>query len=136
MLLLNVVVFAVAGAFGMAFLLQTLHRLSLIPPDMPSVSKANLDDAEDPVELTPLPSRAGAPGRTPIALEAPDERALSKHVKSVFRCWILLYGLVGAQMGWVLRPFVGRPGLEFSWFRPRESNVFQGIVECPGEPLL
>ncbi len=122
MLLLNVIVFAVAGLFGMAFLLQTLHRLSLIPPEPEPRPETDLGVEEAPVELTPV-----LPRRATSALEPPDERALSKHVKAVFRCWILLYGLVGAQMGWVLRPFVGRPYLPFSWFRPRESNVFQGI---------
>jgi hypothetical protein len=66
----------------------------------------------------------------PGALDPIDERVLSRHVKAVFRCWILLYGLVGAQMGWVLRPFIGNPAVPFSWFRPRESSVFQGILNA------
>jgi hypothetical protein len=27
----------------------------------------------------------------------------------------------------VLRPFIGKPGLPFSWFRARESNFFEGV---------
>ena len=41
---------------------------------------------------------------------------LSKHVKVVFRLWVVVFALVGAQMGWVLRPFVGNPNLPFTWF--------------------
>ena len=40
----------------------------------------------------------------------------------------VVFGLVGAQMGWVLRPFVGNPSLPFTWFRGRESNFFQAVL--------
>jgi hypothetical protein len=56
-----------------------------------------------------------------------DDRVLSRHVKTVFRCWVVLFGLVGAQMGWVLRPFIGDPSRPFTWLRPRESNFFEAV---------
>jgi hypothetical protein len=31
--------------------------------------------------------------------------------------WVVLYAFVGIQMGWMLRPFVGMPGLPVSFFR-------------------
>lgn len=118
MVLLNVAVFTVAGLMGMSFLLQTLHRLSLIAP-----APEPHPDAE------PVGDEKGAAAeKPPGALERVDDRALSRHVKTVFRCWILLFGLVGAQMGWVLRPFIGDPDLPFSFFRTRQANVFQGIL--------
>jgi hypothetical protein len=52
---------------------------------------------------------------------------LSKHVKTVFRLWVIVFALVGAQMGWVLRPFVGNPNMSFTWLRARESNFFQAV---------
>jgi hypothetical protein len=52
---------------------------------------------------------------------------LSGHVKTVFRLWVIVFGLVGAQMGWVLRPFIGNPNVPFTWFRGRESNFFQAV---------
>jgi hypothetical protein len=122
-LLLNVVAFLIAGLLGNAFLLQTLHRLSLVEPEV--------DPKADPLPPDlPAPKPVPASPRAPGVLEPPDDRVLSKHVKAVFRCWILLYGLVGAQMGWVLRPFIGNPDVPFTWFRPRQSNVFQGIVNA------
>jgi hypothetical protein len=119
MILLNVVVYTVAGLMGMAFLLQTLHRLSLIAPEPTPAHEPEPVGEEKSGATKVLP---------PGALERVDDRVLSRHVKAVFRCWILLFGLVGAQMGWVLRPFVGNPDMPFAWFRPRESNVFQGIL--------
>jgi hypothetical protein len=124
MILLNVAVFSVAGLMGMAFLLQTLHRLSMIVPEPSNHPDEESMGEEKAVQTVVAPGQAAPPG----ALEPVDDRALSRHVKAVFRCWILLYGLVGAQMGWVLRPFVGNPNIPFTFFRPRDSNVFQGIL--------
>jgi len=45
----------------------------------------------------------------------------------VFHLWLLLFALVGAQMGWVLRPFIGNPAVPFTLFRHRESNFFEAV---------
>lgn len=120
MVLLNVAVFSVAGLLGMSFLLQTLHRLSLIATG-PAADTVPAEGEEESHSSVQLP---------PGALDRIDDRMLSRHVKTVFRCWIVLYGLVGAQMGWVLRPFIGNPAIPFTWFRPREASVFQGILNA------
>ena len=82
--------------------------------------------------LEPVPESAAVRQSRPGALERPDDRVLSRHVKTVFRCWIVLFGLVGAQMGWVLRPFIGDPNTPFTWFRGRESNIFLAILNTLG----
>jgi hypothetical protein len=72
--------------------------------------------------------KAGELGDAPPgALDPLEDQVLTPHVRVVFRCWIILFGLVGAQMGWVLRPFIGDPGRPFTWFRGRESNFFQAV---------
>lgn len=35
----------------------------------------------------------------------------------LLRFWLVLYLFVGIQMGWLLRPFVGQPGVATQWFR-------------------
>ena len=50
----------------------------------------------------------------------------------MLRTWIVIYAIVGAQMGWILRPFVGSPGLEFEWFREREGNFFLAFFRAIG----
>ena len=35
---------------------------------------------------------------------------------------------VGMQMSWVLRPFLGHPDLEFTWFRPRSSSFIEAVL--------
>jgi hypothetical protein len=51
-------------------------------------------------------------------------------VRSVFACWMVVFALVGAQMGWVLRPFIGSPNLPFTLFRERKSNFFQAVINA------
>jgi hypothetical protein len=116
MVLLNVAVFAAAGFFGLRFLLQTLHRLNVagsMRATVPTPEPGTWSEAEPPGPLEPVRNR-------PV----PD------HVKTVFRLWVVVFGLVGAQMGWVLRPFIGNPNMPFSWFRPRESNFFMAILQA------
>jgi hypothetical protein len=48
--------------------------------------------------------------------------------RRVFRVWILIYAAVGAQMGWILRPFIGSPDMPFTLFRARESNFFEAVL--------
>jgi hypothetical protein len=114
-LLFNVLVFGVSGFLGMLFLVQTLHRLSLAQPA--SAPAGDPEPAGEPRGVQP----SGA-------LDRAGDQALNRHVKTIFRIWLVVFGLVGAQMGWVLRPFVGNPALPFTWFRGRESNFFQAVL--------
>jgi len=55
--------------------------------------------------------------------------------RRTFQVWLVIYALVGAQMGWVLRPFIGSPTLDFEWFRGREANIFIDVIRTIGELL-
>ena len=137
MLLLNVVVYAVSGILGLRFLLHTLHRLTVVmeepdtlasappvPPMPPAPGEQEAVKFDPPPEpLSTSPSVARDPG----ALDRLEGRVVGGNVRTVFNIWVIVFGLVGAQMGWVLRPFVGNPNLEFTFFRSRTSNFFQGV---------
>lgn len=116
MVLLNVAVFAVAGVLGLGFLLQTLQRMTI----------ASVLGALPPIDPPP-PAPGDEPQPSP--LDRVENRETLPRVRLVFRVWLLVFGLVGAQMGWVLRPFIGSPGAPFTWFRPRESNFFEAVVQ-------
>ncbi|HUU95987.1 MAG TPA: hypothetical protein VM487_09610, partial [Phycisphaerae bacterium] len=127
MVLLNVLLFAVAGLLGLGFLLQTLHRLSIVGTEAPPPPPAGNADAGN---------AAGEGGhghekpdvRDPEgALDQIEGQVLGPHVRSVFRCWVVIFALVGAQMSWVLRPFIGDPAQPFEWFRQRQSNFFEAL---------
>lgn len=145
MVLLNVAMFAVAGLLGLMFLMQTLNRLqhsqnatdrsgttaepeaSALPPvpiEPPPAAHSTITDPTTAASLK-LPSlmRTVRPG----AIDPIAGQAYGFNVRLVFGIWIIVFGIVGAQMGWILRPFIGSPGQEFTWFRPRDSNFFQAV---------
>ncbi len=125
MVLFNVVVFAVSGILGLTFLLQTLHRLSIADTRRPQATVSESWESEE----APEPNGGERPQLPEGPLDPLQNRVLSGHVKTVFQLWVIVFGLVGAQMGWVLRPFIGNPNLPFSWFRGRESNFFQAVLQ-------
>jgi len=109
MKLLSFAFFVVAGLIGLGFLLKALNRLEVPAspvPDEGEAAEAQYDEA------APAPNRSG---------------------RRVFRVWLVIYSLVGAQMGWVLRPFIGTPDLPFTWFRQRGGNVFLDVIRTLGE---
>jgi hypothetical protein len=164
MKLLNVIVFAIAGFLGLAFLLQTLHRLTVAqsqagggdstagPIAPPPTTPANPIEGASPPSGSPVPvvpisgPPAGAPEPAysyesysrPLPPRLPPgalERMAGQPgpgVRLVFRIWVIVFGLVGAQMGWVLRPFIGDPYSPFQFFRERNSNFFQEVVKTIG----
>jgi hypothetical protein len=114
--LLNVAIFAVAGLLGLGFLLQTLYRLS--------AALRSLGEEHAP-EPPPSPTASeGPPSVVPVLRSQPADG----RVKAVFVCWLIVFGVVGAQMSWVLRPFVGAPEQPFTWFRTRESSFFESVL--------
>jgi hypothetical protein len=146
--LLNVLIFAVSGFLGLGFLLRTLQRLTAVqeiewlnslgsqttrssPPPVPPVPEPAYDAASgQPMSPPPLtsPGSVSADIRRAGALDRLEESAPSRNVKTVFFIWILIFGLVGAQMSWLLRPFIGG-GDKFAWFRPRGGNFFESVFQ-------
>ena len=159
--LLNVVVFAIAGLLGLAFLIQTLNRLSLaeqqlnqqraIESSVPIQIVADRDKpalkavAADPVNPTPSPQpnqlgpasqiTARADSSTPVHNKPTKRRGPLDHLEGIVQGRKVILagtnnylGLVGAQMGWVLRPFIGSPNQPFQWFRSRHSNFFESVI--------
>ena len=116
--LLNVVLFAVSGTLGLGFLLQTLHRLAVVtPPDVEPMTVAG----------------EGDPARPPGPLDRLDRTRELNSVRRMFRIWVVVFGLVGAQMSWVLRPFILAPNATFAVFRHRESNFFAAVLNKVGD---
>jgi hypothetical protein len=124
MVLFNVLVFAISGFLGLKFLMQTLHRLSIVERQKALAAQREEEQLPDvpskPLQSVFLEEPTGA-------LDRLEGHPLGRHVTTVFRCWVIVFGLVGAQMGWVLRPFIGNPNQPFEWFRTRQSNFFEGV---------
>jgi hypothetical protein len=107
MVLLNILFYTVAGLMGTQFLWHTLRRVVAAPYMTPPIS-IPAENAETPGPLD----------RTPMQEEM-------QKVRSVFVVWGLMFACVGAQMGWLLRPFILNPNNQFAWLRPKDSNFFE-----------
>ncbi|MFG3553570.1 hypothetical protein ACGGAQ_04195 [Micromonospora sp. NPDC047557] len=61
------------------------------------------------------PARRGEPTQRPASM-------------TLLYIWILLFGFVGTQLAWTLRPFFGDPGQDFSLFRSIDGNFYAEIL--------
>ncbi len=125
MVVLNVLLLTIGGIVGLSFLLHTLKRLP-VSSAIPDAHPADSTRAEEACDASEASARE--PG--PID-DIPGEAAGQSlgQARAIFRIWVVLYGLVGAQMGWLLRPFIGSPDLDFEWFRPRQGNFFLAVLQ-------
>lgn len=57
-----------------------------------------------------------------------EQHESERRARRIFRVWLVIYVVVGAQMGWILRPFIGNPQLPFQAFRSRWSNIFEFLL--------
>lgn len=119
MKILNVVIAAVAGILGLAFLLRTLSRLAFAQTPPPTRLAAATGEAS--AEPGTADSRASDITLDSHRMETDQKAAI------VFRIWVVVFSIVGAQMSWVLRPFIGSPDMPFTWFRERDSNFFLDV---------
>lgn len=126
--LLNVVVFTIAGALGLMFLLQTLHRLTTSNGFLPGKTESKPPD-EQPSDIDAATQEQKLKEDL-SALDMLEGETLGEHTRAVFTCWVVVFAIVGAQMGWVLRPFIGNPAQPFEWFRARESNFFEAVLHA------
>lgn len=159
MVLLNVVLLGIAGTVSVGFLLRTLIRLQEDELDRSFERRA---EAESPQARAPMEPAPGAeppidtrewPDRTPAAtpgvrsgaalgrLVHPRERSSthrndrSGSVTAMFWVWIITYAIVGSQMGWLLRPFVGHPDSKLTFFRPRQGSFVESFFGTTGRLL-
>lgn len=57
-----------------------------------------------------------------------QEAESAKNRYKLIRAWLFLYGFVGSQLGWTLRPFFGSHGEPFALFREIESNFYIEVL--------
>jgi hypothetical protein len=74
-----------------------------------------------PVDQQPVPSADRRLSQHPSSSTRPPSMTLL-HV------WILLFGFVGTQLAWTLRPFFGSPGEPFGLYREINGNFYAEIV--------
>jgi hypothetical protein len=113
--LLNVMLLGIAGVVGAAFLLRALRAVAGPGTQLPPLPR--FEPPSDPTLHPEFPFQQSEPIRSSLA-------------DLIFSAWVIIYAGVGLQMAWILRPFIGAPGSDFTFFRPRASNVFESILQC------
>ena len=57
--------------------------------------------------------------------------ARNRRHRAMLWAWLGVYGFVGIQMGWVLRPFIGQPGVPVTFFREGVwGNAYVVLLEA------
>jgi len=107
MVLLNVALLGISGVVGTSCLLRMLAGVASAEPMGPIA-----EDSDEPT--TPSPARRTDPAMRIVGV------------------WVILYAVVGVQMGWVLRPFIGAPGTPFTVFREVDGNAARAIFGSLG----
>lgn len=68
------------------------------------------------------------------SISDPDAEGQATRTK-ILQFWLVLYGFVGSQLGWTLRPIFGAPSQQFQLFREMQGNIFLDIVKAISEIL-
>lgn len=156
MVLLNVVLLGIAGFVSVGFLLRALRALArsrayedaareaedarsaaAAPPPIPAEAPIAPPIAADSpltryIGETDDPALAAQRARAAAAsalVRRADEAAAKREgaANFILTIWVIIYMLVGSQMGWILRPFIGAPETPFAWLRPREGSFFLAV---------
>jgi hypothetical protein len=64
----------------------------------------------------------------PRPVRLPKESQPTPPSMTLLYVWILLFGFVGTQLAWTLRPFFGSPGMKFSLYRDIDGNFYAEIL--------
>lgn len=147
-LLLNVAIFALTGIVGIRLFHQGMLQVTR-PRDLKAIATLGIEAA--PVkELSgaiaeqekrafageiayadEIEYAAGSPDFKPLmaatTAKQPSLDDLEKTRRKLLKFWLILYGLVGSQLGWTLRPFFGAPGEPFQIFRNIEGNFYSQV---------
>ena len=141
--LLNVCILALTAVVGLLFLtrgmaaLNAYHAAAL---EATPAAEVAVEARDRELALVgagngngPLPAETAAlasPGRAAEPTAAvPAERPTRMALVYI---WILLFGFVGTQLAWTLRPFFGDPDSPFALFREISGTFYSDILQTIG----
>lgn len=116
----------VANGDGPATTPATTPAMAAPAPAPVTVAVPGLGHAAPaPMPAQPYMFPGYAPMHPMAARPAPAPRPASM---TLLYIWILLFGFVGTQLAWTLRPFFGSPGEDFALFRSIDGNFYAEII--------
>ena len=150
--LLNVAILALTALIGLRFLTSGMRALNnhvvvgsmlsnqvVVPAELPEreLVSATVGGAAD---LAARPPNGDAPtarqNQNAAKAKAPQPAAGERPASMLLLyIWILLFGFVGTQLAWTLRPFFGSPGKPFELFRDIGGTFYGDILGTLGSLL-
>jgi hypothetical protein len=152
--LLNVAILVLSAVVGLRFLTSGMARLNeyqdavaaeqeavlAAAPTSPAPASALVDGAAADDSVTtgaavavlpkaPAVAASGQWPRLPDPHQQPPARPASM---TLLYIWIALFGFVGTQLAWTLRPFFGSPHEPFELFRDIEGTFYADIFRTIG----
>jgi hypothetical protein len=156
--LLNVAILVLTALVGLRFLISGMRALNahlavestpshqvVVPVSLPEreLVSATVGGAVD--TATHLPTNgadptvpqtpnhktlaAGGDAKAPAPEAVAGERPASM---ALLYIWILLFGFVGTQLAWTLRPFFGSPAKPFELFRDLDGTFYADVLRTLG----
>jgi hypothetical protein len=137
--LLNVCILVLTAIVGLRFLTEGMRALNahqaalrapapvvvepepeLVPAAAIAIPNGGTAGVSRPIPPAPAPAPAPQRPQAPLAAQSGS--------MSLLYIWILLFGFVGTQLAWTLRPFFGDPGQPFALFRHISGTFYADIV--------
>jgi hypothetical protein len=145
--LLNVAILALSALVGLRFLtggMRVLNDNGLLAPkrELPAAPVSPAPAGTTMAVTAPADTALTAPapangGGLATAVQLPTVHTVRQPVRTpqqqtppgmtLLYVWILLFGFVGTQLAWTLRPFFGSPGMKFSLYRDIDGNFYAEI---------
>ena len=144
--LLNVCILVLTAVIGLLFLTRGMAALNAYHAAVVAAAPAaevavEVEDRE--LALVGTGNGHGPLPAAPVAMASP-ERAASQAAAvpaerptsmALVYVWILLFGFVGTQLAWTLRPFFGDPDAPFALFREISGTFYTDILQTIGNVL-
>jgi hypothetical protein len=141
--LLNVAILGLSALVGLRFLtggMRVLNDHGLLAPKVEAPAEAAVVTAPATHPELVAAGNGAAPGPpvkvppgytlTPVRPLGPEPRPPAQSTPpsmTLLYVWIFLFGFVGTQLAWTLRPFFGSPGMKFSLYREIDGNFYGEI---------
>jgi hypothetical protein len=155
--LLNVAILILTALVGLRFLISGMRALNahlavesmpshqvVVPASLPEreLVSATVGGAADTATHPPTNGAAPTGPQTPnhrtvaggdAKAAAPEPVAGERPASmTLLYIWILLFGFVGTQLAWTLRPFFGNPAEPFELFRDLDGTFYADILRTLG----
>ena len=151
--LLNVAILALTALIGLRFLtsgMRALNEQVVVESMLSNEVVVTADVSQRELVLATVGGAADHAAQPRTNGDAPTarqnqnaakakapERATGERPASMLLLyiWILLFGFVGTQLAWTLRPFFGDPGQPFELFRDIDGTFYGNILSTLGSLL-